>query len=152
MTDKPYKKRDSMRMGSEDIEVAKPILNSQKRGGAFMPFSGGKKASSVEQLDVSPCFRDGEASTCADMARSSSATEGVHHSQPIKETQNIAMAAATSYNNPGQATQRKPRRCWSPELHRRFVNALQQLGGSEGKVVKCLLWQHTNKKYFVLRS
>lgn len=29
-------------------------------------------------------------------------------------------------------TSRKQRRCWSPELHRRFVNALQQLGGSQG--------------------
>ncbi|CAN6460051.1 unnamed protein product [Victoria cruziana] len=27
--------------------------------------------------------------------------------------------------------QRKARRCWSPELHRRFVNALQQLGGAQ---------------------
>ncbi|XP_022148673.1 transcription factor HHO6-like [Momordica charantia] len=26
---------------------------------------------------------------------------------------------------------RKQRRCWSPELHRRFVSALQQLGGSQ---------------------
>ncbi|PHT71219.1 hypothetical protein T459_26323, partial [Capsicum annuum] len=26
--------------------------------------------------------------------------------------------------------QRKQRRCWSPELHRRFLQALQQLGGS----------------------
>lgn len=26
---------------------------------------------------------------------------------------------------------RKHRRCWSPELHRRFVSALQQLGGSQ---------------------
>ncbi|XP_052117567.1 transcription factor HHO5 [Arachis duranensis] len=26
---------------------------------------------------------------------------------------------------------RKQRRCWSPELHRRFINALQQLGGAQ---------------------
>lgn len=32
-------------------------------------------------------------------------------------------------NNP-----RKQRRCWSPELHRRFVDALQQLGGPQGKL------------------
>lgn len=32
-----------------------------------------------------------------------------------------------------QQTARKQRRCWSPELHRRFVNALQKLGGSQGK-------------------
>ncbi|XP_047321922.1 transcription factor HHO6-like [Impatiens glandulifera] len=29
-----------------------------------------------------------------------------------------------------QPNSRKQRRCWSPELHRQFVNALQQLGGS----------------------
>lgn len=27
---------------------------------------------------------------------------------------------------------RKQRRCWSADLHRRFVEALQQLGGSKG--------------------
>ncbi|KAF5736113.1 hypothetical protein HS088_TW14G00248 [Tripterygium wilfordii] len=31
-----------------------------------------------------------------------------------------------------QQTQRKQRRSWSQELHRRFVDALQQLGGSQG--------------------
>ncbi|XP_022972354.1 transcription factor HHO6-like isoform X1 [Cucurbita maxima] len=30
-----------------------------------------------------------------------------------------------------QSPARKQRRCWSPELHRRFENALQQLGGSQ---------------------
>ncbi|XP_020259971.1 myb family transcription factor EFM-like [Asparagus officinalis] len=35
-----------------------------------------------------------------------------------------ATAAAGSGN-------RKARRCWSPDLHRRFVNALQMLGGSQ---------------------
>ncbi|CAL5213202.1 unnamed protein product [Lathyrus oleraceus] len=30
-----------------------------------------------------------------------------------------------------QQIARKQRRCWSPELHRRFVNALQKLGGSQ---------------------
>lgn len=33
---------------------------------------------------------------------------------------------------PQQQTSRKQRRCWSTELHRRFVNALQQLGGPQG--------------------
>ncbi|XP_059276874.1 myb family transcription factor EFM-like [Lycium ferocissimum] len=30
-----------------------------------------------------------------------------------------------------QQPHRKARRCWSPDLHRRFVNALQMLGGSQ---------------------
>ncbi|KAI3702452.1 hypothetical protein L6452_28190 [Arctium lappa] len=33
-------------------------------------------------------------------------------------------------------TSRKQRRCWSTELHRRFVNALQQLGGSKAATPK----------------
>lgn len=37
---------------------------------------------------------------------------------------------------PQHQTARKQRRCWSPELHRRFVNALQQLGGSQGQKMK----------------
>ncbi|XP_076954835.1 transcription factor HHO2-like isoform X2 [Bidens hawaiensis] len=32
---------------------------------------------------------------------------------------------------PQQQTSRKQRRCWSTELHKRFVNALQELGGSQ---------------------
>ncbi|KEH30918.1 putative transcription factor MYB-HB-like family [Medicago truncatula] len=35
-----------------------------------------------------------------------------------------------------QQTSRKQRRCWSPELHRRFVNALQKLGGSQAATPK----------------
>lgn len=31
-----------------------------------------------------------------------------------------------------QHATRKARRCWSPDLHRRFVSALHQIGGSQG--------------------
>lgn len=40
-------------------------------------------------------------------------------------------AAPPSYLQ--QQALRKQRRCWTPELHRRFVDALQQLGGPGGK-------------------
>nr|GMC91479.1 myb family transcription factor EFM-like [Ipomoea batatas] len=32
--------------------------------------------------------------------------------------------------------QRKPRRCWSPELHQRFVDALDKLGGAQAATPK----------------
>ncbi|KAL3538902.1 hypothetical protein ACH5RR_002268 [Cinchona calisaya] len=35
-----------------------------------------------------------------------------------------------------QQTSRKQRRCWSPELHRRFVDALQKLGGCQAATPK----------------
>ncbi|CAI9765549.1 unnamed protein product [Fraxinus pennsylvanica] len=40
-------------------------------------------------------------------------------------------SAANCQLNSTARQQRKQRRCWSPELHRRFVNALQQLGGEQ---------------------
>ncbi|KAM3382993.1 myb family transcription factor EFM [Capsicum galapagoense] len=38
---------------------------------------------------------------------------------------------STSTSTQQQQPHRKARRCWSPDLHRRFVNALQMLGGSQ---------------------
>ncbi|OIT29678.1 myb family transcription factor efm [Nicotiana attenuata] len=35
-----------------------------------------------------------------------------------------------------QQNARKQRRCWSPELHRRFIDALKQLGGSQAATPK----------------
>ncbi|XP_073041405.1 transcription factor HHO2-like [Primulina eburnea] len=35
-----------------------------------------------------------------------------------------------------QQMTRKQRRCWSPELHRRFIDALQQLGGAQAATPK----------------
>ncbi|KAL9225782.1 hypothetical protein vseg_001669 [Gypsophila vaccaria] len=39
-------------------------------------------------------------------------------------------AGGSKKEEKSEQSQRKSRRCWSPELHRRFLNALQQLGGS----------------------
>ncbi|KAF3333898.1 Transcription factor PCL1 [Carex littledalei] len=40
-------------------------------------------------------------------------------------------ATRISIQSQSQSQQRKTRRCWSPELHRRFVSSLQQLGGAQ---------------------
>lgn len=42
-------------------------------------------------------------------------------------------AANNTTGTTNAQTHRKSRRCWSPDLHRRFVNALQMLGGSHGR-------------------
>lgn len=54
-----------------------------------------------------------------------------------------ATGSSTAGNNSGGENkkedkdgQRKQRRCWSPELHRRFLHALQQLGGSHAATPK----------------
>ncbi|KAK8558590.1 hypothetical protein V6N13_098241 [Hibiscus sabdariffa] len=43
----------------------------------------------------------------------------------------VPLAVLSNPQQHQQQTGRKQRRCWSPELHRRFINALQQLGGSQ---------------------
>ncbi|KAK4357574.1 hypothetical protein RND71_023184 [Anisodus tanguticus] len=54
---------------------------------------------------------------------------------PVLGVVPAAAASSTAENGGGSKKedkdgQRKQRRCWSPELHRRFLQALQQLGGS----------------------
>ncbi|XP_027345732.1 myb family transcription factor EFM-like isoform X2 [Abrus precatorius] len=58
-------------------------------------------------------------------SRSSSSNRAVSSSPPTVQP---SLRAAPLQH---QQTARKQRRCWSPELHRRFVNALQKLGGSQ---------------------
>lgn len=41
------------------------------------------------------------------------------------------VVAGTDKNEEKGQTQRKQRRCWSQELHKRFLHALQQLGGAD---------------------
>ncbi|KAK6946157.1 SANT/Myb domain [Dillenia turbinata] len=52
----------------------------------------------------------------------------------------ISPAAPSGQSNlcmvPQQAPSRKQRRCWSPDLHHRFVDALLQLGGSQAATPK----------------
>lgn len=41
---------------------------------------------------------------------------------------------------PQQQVARKQRRCWSAELHRRFIAALQELGGSQGSILMSIFF------------
>ncbi|KAI5680641.1 hypothetical protein M9H77_01868 [Catharanthus roseus] len=50
--------------------------------------------------------------------------------QNLLGNNNNKSAAGESQTTTNQS-HRKARRCWSPDLHRRFVNALQMLGGSQ---------------------
>lgn len=53
-----------------------------------------------------------------------------------KSSSSIAVSSSSPYVQSNiwtsSQTSKKQRRHWSPELHRRFVSALQQLGGSQG--------------------
>ncbi|XP_019165311.1 PREDICTED: myb family transcription factor EFM-like isoform X2 [Ipomoea nil] len=59
---------------------------------------------------------------------------GDFSSKPSRVVPSSASSTVTNIKaraQPQQQTSRKQRRCWSPELHKRFINALQQLGGPQ---------------------
>ncbi|RWR89858.1 protein root UVB sensitive 3 isoform X1 [Cinnamomum micranthum f. kanehirae] len=68
---------------------------------------------------------------------------GAFHPFHGEKNTSKAQAAATSSTaetrRPEEKDGRKARRCWSPELHRRFLQALQQLGGPHGQLDLLLL-------------
>lgn len=85
------------------------VVEVKKSGGAFQPFEKAKTSTGGNNKPTSTPA----ASACS----SAEADDGGSGGGSKKEEKG------------GQA-QRKARRCWSPELHSRFLHALQQLGGS----------------------
>ncbi|XP_040379411.1 transcription factor NIGTH1-like [Oryza brachyantha] len=118
----------------------------QRGGGAFLPFSkdsalaDGSAAAALPELALAPAEKDTITVAAAEVDKklyvhdvngSNNGAAG----RP-REAQNGGKPSSTAPDG-GQAVppqpqpHRKARRCWSPELHRRFVNALQILGGAQ---------------------
>ncbi|XP_072958443.1 myb family transcription factor EFM-like [Typha angustifolia] len=96
------KKEEKVTVTLPDLSLLSPGIKSSCPGGV-----------------VTGQERRGDGLSSNDVERapmSSPATSGVH---------------LTLQQSQQQQSQRKTRRCWSPELHRRFVVALQQLGGAQ---------------------
>ncbi|TMW87018.1 hypothetical protein EJD97_020538 [Solanum chilense] len=89
--------------------------------GAFLPFQRqalkvDKKCLAVKDLSLSMAVTVGE---------------GENRQNPIDVSVKRENGPSNSNGCDGFSLQRKQRRCWSPELHRRFVDALHQLGGPQ---------------------
>lgn len=92
--------------------MRKPIaVNAARTAGAFHPFEREKAAA----------------------VKTSSSTTGNNSNDDDDGNNRVG----SEEKEKGEHSQRKTRRCWSPELHRRFLHALQQLGGSHGA-----FWPH----------
>lgn len=117
-------------------ESETPSLESKSKslGGAFVPFKGIPAAifcSSRKEDKVTGGLPD-----LSLVPRPVSVFREDHRSvasKPIARCQvspPVSSHVALQSQQQSQA-QRKARRCWSPELHRRFIVALQQLGGAQ---------------------
>ncbi|CAI9263969.1 unnamed protein product [Lactuca saligna] len=123
----PSKKSDWLRSAQLSIQTPDPAELSPKRvsvvevtrngGGAFHPFKKEKTS------DAAPAAGTGKLSpvpTAGPTAAASSTAETGSGNGGCGESKS---------EDKGQSN-RKARRCWSPELHRRFLHSLQQLGGA----------------------
>uniref|UniRef100_A0A0E0JET1 HTH myb-type domain-containing protein n=1 Tax=Oryza punctata TaxID=4537 RepID=A0A0E0JET1_ORYPU len=122
---------------------ASPKLISALDGGAFLPFSkdnamadGSAAAAALPELALAPAEK-ADAITVAGVGEVDKKPY-VHDNGLVarsREAQNGGKPPSTPPDGqavpPPPQTHRKARRCWSPELHRRFVNALQILGGAQ---------------------
>lgn len=89
------------------------VVEVKGNGGAFQPFCRDQKG-------------PGKSHQSSEKQRSSPETAATSSSTGVA-------TVGRRGEKEGQAqTQRKQRRSWSPELHRSFLQALQQLGGSHG--------------------
>ncbi|KAI4987152.1 hypothetical protein ZWY2020_019952 [Hordeum vulgare] len=96
--------------------------HAQKVANAFMPLNGlPNLAKSLERPEAA-------AMEVPELSLSSPAIDAPCMAAPSADSSAVTDAGAQSQQ---QSAQRKARRCWSPELHRRFVAALQHLGGPQ---------------------
>ncbi|XP_050215272.1 myb family transcription factor EFM [Mercurialis annua] len=107
----------------------------QRNGGAFLPFSKERNYSScpsptlaLTSSDHKDLMEDNK--ICSETENGFSCSKRENNGMIEQAKGNGDGQANTSPTNNSQA-HRKARRCWSPDLHRRFVNALQMLGGSQ---------------------
>ncbi|KAL4384464.1 hypothetical protein GQ457_15G005320 [Hibiscus cannabinus] len=103
---------------NEDADNNGSGVEVKKNGGAFQPFQ--REKTLEKSVQSSAVGKANASATSTSTTESGSrggggeANNGTTSKKDEKESQAL----------------RKARRCWSPELHRRFLHALQQLGGS----------------------
>lgn len=103
--------------------------NKERNGGGFLPFSRERNfCTNPPELTLASVNKEIEEKKCLGPANGMSSSGKEHCTKAEKEKGMANEAGAQTTTQP----QRKARRCWSPDLHRRFVNALQMLGGSQG--------------------
>lgn len=113
-------------------------------GGAFVPFKGksgsgllrlgmkeDKEVSQVPSLSLMPPMSELGGSLNSNSKRNHSCRGGPGSSFLADQVKMPSKSQPQTQQQ--QQAFRKQRRCWSPELHRRFIDALQQLGGSHCK-------------------
>ncbi|KAG6481847.1 transcription factor NIGTH1-like [Zingiber officinale] len=124
-----------------DVSPRLTLDAKQRNGGAFLPFSKDKNRSgarapaeapprALPELALVSAEKVVEERKCGE-AETGGVNGRRENGGGAEHCKGGGSNATESQSTPSPPAQRKARRCWSPDLHRRFVNALQILGGSQ---------------------
>ncbi|KAK3028068.1 hypothetical protein RJ639_039359 [Escallonia herrerae] len=135
------KETDNINVGFNVMSPKLALIDTiQRSGGAFLPFSKEKNMCSSPPLRALPELalsnssddKEIEDKKCLENDNGRRENSSV---TAIEQGKGGGAADSQTTTNTNSTTNcqahRKARRCWSPDLHRRFVNALQMLGGSQ---------------------
>ncbi|PKU79703.1 transcription factor NIGTH1 isoform X1 [Dendrobium catenatum] len=139
---KEYSQEQKKDEGSHSRRDCDALSLESKSDGAFLPFTAmpaprkEEENLSIPLPDLSFVPLPIKVPCSAPMAVT---REEDNHSSGLNSKAVTIASSSTGNNQLGlmpqqqyqQHPQRKARRCWSPELHRRFIIALQQLGGAQ---------------------
>ncbi|KAM2193568.1 hypothetical protein ACFX1R_027840 [Malus domestica] len=111
-------------------------------GGAFLPFSKDRSPTLRPLPELALASPENKAEIILEDHHENGNNNSSSAAGNCNEQGKLLGAGGINNNSEGQngqtttaaaaaQTHRKARRCWSPDLHRRFVNALQMLGGSQ---------------------
>ncbi|KAL5540674.1 hypothetical protein UlMin_042866 [Ulmus minor] len=129
------KNETKMNEKGNDMEIENPFQSSRDKITLkpFMPFKGYSAFSAAEakQEDKDEFAAHGLSLLTPGIKNPKEESgSGIFRSNSSRA---VSSSSANVQSRTGQSQQqasRKQRRCWSPELHRRFLHALEQLGGS----------------------
>ncbi|KAM1242950.1 hypothetical protein ACFX2G_035255 [Malus domestica] len=142
-SDSPYDRKRVSEIDSKRNEAENGVANedpfqtcrNRTGGRAFMPFKGYPAFSvtplRLEEKEELPVHGLSLLTPGIKNPKEESTSSGSRSTCGRSVSFSTANTQSNMRTPPQQPTSRKQRRCWSPELHRRFVNALQQLGGSQ---------------------
>jgi hypothetical protein len=103
-------------------------LNATRAGGAFHPFEKQKPPEAAD-VPASSTTAPAISAVVGDSGDKATSDTEVHD----KDTKDRKEDIQKDKDREEQSQpSRKPRRCWAAELHRKFLQALHQLGGPHG--------------------
>lgn len=122
-------------MGEEVIQPVMDDLFESGKNRAFVPFKGSPNlpVMAVGKKDMDELPVPGLSLCTPGIKDSREVINPIGSSFSRSSSSPASPNLQSNFKAAGQQqSARKQRRCWSPELHRQFINALQHLGGPQG--------------------